>query len=81
MDRKDREKKEKMKEYADGKRNAKDSEIQEQDKVLVKNLWKNDKLSPNWLNENFKVIKVYRKSALLENEMKCFIKSHMLWNE
>ena len=68
LDRKDREKKEKMKEYADGKRNAKDSEIQEQDKVLVKNLWKNDKLSPNWLNEKFKVIKVYRKSTLLENE-------------
>ena len=57
-----------MKEYADGKRNAKDSEIQEQDTVLVKNLWKNDKLSPNWLNEKFKVIKVYSKSALLENE-------------
>ena len=68
LDRKDREKKEKMKEYADGKRNAKDSEIEEQDTVLVKNLWKNDKLSPNWLNEKFKVIKVYRKSALLENE-------------
>ena len=25
-------------------------------------------MSPNWLNEKFKVIKVYRKSALLENE-------------
>eukprot|EP00795_Rhopilema_esculentum_P017886 gene17886-biopygen2051 len=68
LDRKDREKKGKMKNYTDIKRNAKDSEIQEQDTVLVKNLWKNDKLSPNWLNEKFKVIKIYRKSALLENE-------------
>ena len=64
MDRKDRDMKEEMKEYADGTRNAKDSEIQEQDKVLVKNLWNNDYLSPNWLNEKFRVIKVYRKSAL-----------------
>ena len=36
--------------------------------MLVKNLWKNDKLSPNWLNEKFNVVEVYRKSALLENE-------------
>ena len=64
----DRGKEREMKEYADCKRNAQDSEIQEQDTVLVKNLWKNDKLSPNWLNEKFKVIKVYRKSVLLENE-------------
>ena len=40
LDRKIKEKKEKMKEYAHGKRYAKDSEIQEQDKVLVKKLWK-----------------------------------------
>ncbi len=68
LDRKDSENKKKMKQYADSKRNSKDSEIQENDSVLVKNLWKNDKLSPNWLNEKFKVVKVYRKSALLENE-------------
>ena len=50
LDRKDREMKGKMKNYTGIKRNAKNSEIQEQDTVLVKNLWKNDKLSPNWLN-------------------------------
>ncbi len=40
LDRKDSENKKKMKQYADSKRNSKDSEIQENDSVLVKNLWK-----------------------------------------
>ena len=35
--------------------------------MLVKTLWKNDKLSPILLNEECKVMNVYRESALLEH--------------
>ena len=70
LDRKDREMKEKMKDRTDKVRKSIDSEIKEGDTVLVKNLWKKHKLSPNWLNETFRVIKAYKKSALIENKDK-----------
>ena len=60
--------KEKMKDRADKVRKSKVNESKEGDTVFVKNLWKKHKLSPNWLNERFKVSKVYKKSALIENK-------------
>ena len=68
LDKRDREMKEKMKDRADKVRKSQVNEIKEGDTVLVKNLWKKHKLSPNWLNEKFKVLKVYKKSALIENK-------------
>ena len=38
--------------------------------VLAKNLWKKHQMSPNWLNERFKVMKTYKKCALIENKDK-----------
>lgn len=68
LDRKDREMKEKMKEQADKARNSRFNEFKGGDTVLAKNLLKKHKLSPNWLNETFKVIKVYKKSVPLESK-------------
>ena len=68
LDRKDREMKEKMKDRTDKVRKSRASEIKEGDTVLVKNLWKKHKLSPNWLNETFRVIKAYKKNALIESK-------------
>ena len=59
-----------MKDRADKVTKSRASEIKEGDTVLVKNLWKKHKLSPNWLNERFRVIKAYKKSALIENKDK-----------
>ena len=70
LDRKDREMKEKMKDKTDKVRKAKVCEIKEGDMALVKNLRKKHKMSPNWLNERFKVIKAYKNSALIENKDK-----------
>ena len=68
LDSKDREMKEKMKDRADKVRKSRVHEIKEGDTVLLKNLWKRHKLSPNWSNERFKVVKGYKKSALIESE-------------
>lgn len=50
--------KEKGRKYADEKRKAKISELKVGDIVLTKNLHKQNKLSPNFSNEEFKVVKI-----------------------
>ena len=67
LDRKDSEMREKMKDRTDKVRKSIAIEIKEGDTILVKNLWKKHKLSP-CLNERFRVIKAYKKSALIENK-------------
>ena len=62
--------KEKTKDKTDKVRKSRVIEIKEGDTVLVKNLWKKHKMSPNWLNERFKVITAYKKSTLIENKDK-----------
>ena len=59
-----------MKDRTEKVRKSRASEIKERDTVLIKNLWKKHKLSPNWLNDTFRVIKAYKKSALIENKDK-----------
>lgn len=52
----DRAEKEKGREYADNKRRAKPSNIQEGDQVLVKQTKKKNKLSTDFANEQFEVV-------------------------
>ena len=58
-----------MKDRTDKVRKSRVSEIKG-GTILLQNLWKKHKLSPSWLHERFKVIKAYKKSALIENRDK-----------
>lgn len=56
-----------MKEYADRKRKAIESQIKKRDTVLMKNI-KLGKLQPNFDPKPFKVIEKQRKKVIIENE-------------
>jgi len=63
----DRIAKQKMKSYADHKRNAKPSNVAEGDLVLLKNLRRNNKLEAVFEPTPYKVIKEYHRSVKLQN--------------
>lgn len=62
--------KHKGKEQVDNSRNAKESNIDVGDKVLIKNFNKDNKLAPNFLPEEYIVIKRMGGDILLENAEK-----------
>ena len=57
----------KNKQYIDQKRHAKEMSWKKGDAVLAKNMHKENKLSTNWLNKTFKIVKLNDKNALIED--------------
>ena len=55
----------KNKQYIDQKRHVKEIELEKGD-VLAKNMHKENKLSTNWLNKTFKIVKLDDENALIE---------------
>ena len=53
--------------YIDQKRRAKEVELEKGDVVLVNNMHKENKLSTNWLNKTFKIVKLNDKNALIKD--------------
>ena len=71
--------KKKTKEREDEKRRIRRSCFTEGDLVLVKNMKRNDKLSPPWLPNTHTIIKVYERSLLLEsNNGKRYVRAKQL---
>ena len=66
-DKVDLNRKAKNKQYIDQKRHAKEIELEKGDVVLEKNMHKENKLSTNWLNKTFKIVKLNDKNALIED--------------
>ena len=66
----------KNKQYIDQKRHAKEIELEKGD-VLAKNMHKENKLSTNWLNKTFKIVKLDDENALIEDSQG----NQYLWNK
>ena len=85
VNKRDSERKQKSKEFADKRRNARSVEFELGDQVLLKNLHKNNKLSTNFESTPYTVIRVYKSSVKIENidsgkvfvRNKCHVKRYL----